>query len=820
MRWACDREMAKMAASSRNVRFVRSAAQAITRRRWSDCAHGRPRDRLRDPNPRQRASIVSCELVKLVRLASSWPLLDRRIAYWTSEPCIRIFRVASTGERARTRGPNKKTPWVRRAEDGLSVLRLPLDTRDPVQRARLEAMFSAAYSVRRAVQRDARDRTRAYWGAQHERARDPAAVRERLGLSKKRFEYAAYGHVDAAPHLRQYVTKALAMHLADSVWSATERHLFRDRAGARHGMPGVTGWYDFTRLPGRARSHTKERTWETFRLHGSLAGHRAAYTGDDGRFMQPRRMRQIAEPATSWWDYAGPLAVVFSGLPRRHARRAAASAGVAVEPADPRSSPRGSRALAQDRCGSPTRSERRGWLALRGAPDGAGRAVCRAGRRCTPRACRRNDRLLGAPASTSTSPTSRSRRTRAVAICRSRGSSATARPRRAGSSRPGASGAGSAPSSARVARPMRRSTSCPSARRSAPAAARPRACHRSTSFRPAPAAHAAMASRCRRIATTSCRARTAISARPRLPTPHRPRRHAAIMHVRSPRRSSPSTAASSSSRTPTCVAGPGRGAARSRPSRPVCWSPRSSARPRPSLAIAGIVGGVVRASTRTTALSQHCVCGARVAKSLGDRVHDCVACGLRGDRDAVAATLAACVRVEPNKPASAAIDHSLTVALLYDLRTRTVLLDTLPISVKGRQDVPSESNVHSARDGSFVAEKGPTSHRYAVGWLGEPLVRRRVQPRMSLARYQTTSERMRMRTNLTRDCAETSTQLRDSSVVPDDGAARAAIGLRIRPTTIRRDRSSIPTWVRRHCVEMKNMVDRRRARRRAPPPHG
>src|SRR5213075_2378072 len=57
----------------------------------------------------------------------------------------------------------------------MSVLRLALDTSDPVQCARIEAMFRAAYSVRRAVQRDARDRARAYWAAPHERARDPAA---------------------------------------------------------------------------------------------------------------------------------------------------------------------------------------------------------------------------------------------------------------------------------------------------------------------------------------------------------------------------------------------------------------------------------------------------------------------------------------------------------------------------------------------------------------------------------------------------------------------------------------------------------------------
>src|SRR5213592_1715745 len=214
----------------------------------------------------------------------------------------------------RTRGPNRKPPWVRSPDDGVSVLRLALDIGDPVQRRRLEAMFAVAHSIRRAVQRDARARTRAYWAARRERARDPAAARERLGLTRSGLEHAAYAHLDAAPHLRRSVTKALAMHLADSVWSATERHLFRDATGGRHGMPGIGRWFDFSRIPGRARSHTKDRKWETFRLHGTLDGHRSAYATGDGRFYQPRCMRPIAE-ADAWWSYAGPLVVVFTGLP-------------------------------------------------------------------------------------------------------------------------------------------------------------------------------------------------------------------------------------------------------------------------------------------------------------------------------------------------------------------------------------------------------------------------------------------------------------------------------------------------------------------------
>jgi hypothetical protein len=215
----------------------------------------------------------------------------------------------------RTRGPNKQTPWSRlrdAGDEGVSVLRLALDTSDPRQRSRIEAMYGDAYVIKRALQRAARDKSRAYWAAPHERAKDASAVRTRLGLSKEAFEYAAYAHLDAAPHLRRFVTKALAMHLGDAVWSGTERHLFCDASGKRHGTPRVGRWYDFTRIPGRARSHTKDRKWETFRIHGTLEGHRAAYTDRDGDFVQPQRMRSVE--SDRWWDYDGPLALVFSGL--------------------------------------------------------------------------------------------------------------------------------------------------------------------------------------------------------------------------------------------------------------------------------------------------------------------------------------------------------------------------------------------------------------------------------------------------------------------------------------------------------------------------
>jgi hypothetical protein len=55
------------------------------------------------------------------------------------------------------------------------------------------------------------------------------------------------------------------------------RHLFGDATGKRAGRPRVGGFWDYTRIPGRARSHTTGRKWETFRLHGTLAGHRDTY---------------------------------------------------------------------------------------------------------------------------------------------------------------------------------------------------------------------------------------------------------------------------------------------------------------------------------------------------------------------------------------------------------------------------------------------------------------------------------------------------------------------------------------------------------------
>jgi hypothetical protein len=75
-------------------------------------------------------------------------------------------------------------------------------------------------------------------------------------------------------------------------------------------------------------------------------------------------------------------------------------------------------------------------------------------------------------------------------------------------------------------------------------------------------------------------------------------------------------------------------------------------------------GRLYRAGTQFTALSQHCLCGARVPKPLSQRTHACPHCGLHGDRDVISAILAACVDIaDPDDPPTACVDYRLAHAL-------------------------------------------------------------------------------------------------------------------------------------------------------------
>ena len=97
-------------------------------------------------------------------------------------------------------------------------------------------------------------------------------------------------------------------------------------------------------------------------------------------------------------------------------------------------------------------------------------------------------------------------------------------------------------------------------------------------------------------------------------------------------------------------------------------------------------GALLRVGTAGTALSQHCLCGARVAKTLGQRVHACPTCGLTGDRDLVSAALAAFTVVDqPGVPASARVDRQRSSRALdaYGQRLQAAVAESTVIRPRG-----------------------------------------------------------------------------------------------------------------------------------------
>ena len=74
-------------------------------------------------------------------------------------------------QRRRFRGRNKGSKWEKPDGGQVSVMVLPLAVTDPADLARLGKLFRSMWSVKRAVQRDARARIDAYWAAKHERGR-------------------------------------------------------------------------------------------------------------------------------------------------------------------------------------------------------------------------------------------------------------------------------------------------------------------------------------------------------------------------------------------------------------------------------------------------------------------------------------------------------------------------------------------------------------------------------------------------------------------------------------------------------------------------
>lgn len=675
--------------------------------------------------------------------------------------------MASSGKR--TRGPNKQTPWSRNTDDGVSVLRLALDTSDPLQRSRIEAMFEGAYVVTRALQRGVRDACRAYRAARHERAREPAAVRERLGLSRTALEHRAYDHINAAPHLRRFVTKALSMHLADAVWTSAERHLFADASGKRHGMPRIGRWFDFTRLPGRARSHTKANKWETFRLHGTLAGHRAAYTDRDGTFVQPRTLRPVQ--SKDWWRYQGPLAVVFSGL---------ADNGTLVLPVRLPTAP-SNQPILEHHLGDPSRWHRITLVRSR-APHADGGW--------------RYEAHLMVLTQPYVSPSAAARRARVAIETADRSAGIDVN---VSNVTVASHDTGAAMAVTRIERDAgQRERAWKQRKRER---RRARALERSR--RAANRAQYQLSKRqekhARRLAAAG---RPPIEMIPRGPrnarvdgVPLQSYRRDALSSTYRRTRAEHARDAQATSRArrdharalaAEVVATHGYQLvvedvsivawARSWGAALAAFSPGTlvSAIDREARAvgaIAGGEGGVVRASTRTTALSQHCPCGARVAKTLRERVHQCPACLLTADRDAVSAVLASFVTlVTRGDPSSAQVDYLASVGALPEIRRvlqASSSSSSSPSSYDGWQDTLSESNGRSARDGSFIAWMTPTPGTRET--LPCAAVARRnagtarCSTRNETGLGQTTSERTSMRTGMSPRYGPTRAYLRDNS---------------------------------------------------------
>jgi hypothetical protein len=539
---------------------------------------------------------------------------------------------------------------------------LPLVVEGDRERRRLEKLSAAMHSIKRALQRDVRKRLGACWASPRRLQQDAAGWRKELGLSREGVERRAYSHLQRSGSLLSHVSKALAMHQADEVWAGVERHLFGDRQGKRSGMPRVGSYWGFLRIAGRARSHTTEHKWETFRLFGTLQGHLAAYRHPElpaeisspahaaslapgtRVLAQPRHLR-LPEPVASWRDYTGPLVLVFYGGP-------ASRAGELVLPVR--------------------------------LPQGAGRWPYLVHYLDRPEQWRKVDLVRRRDASAAggwayeahlmilgdgyCSPATRARREAAADLQRVGGVDGNVSNLAVVSFPRSFSPADGEVASTRVS--LSQEEKARLAQKHRKDRARQRALHRS------------------RRAGNPQRYRPSHRQRGRAE-----RRAAAIVAVHGPNLTIEEGNVSLWFRRwgRSCLAfTPGR---------------LIKALDKECSTSSGLL---VRVGTSGTALSQRCLCGARVPKGLGQRVHACPTCGLTGDRDLVSAALAAFTTLDdPGNPTSARVDDDLARRALCAFGQR------LNASV----GVPTKSQI--SRGGSTVlrplgataARQRPTARR-------------------------------------------------------------------------------------------------------------
>jgi hypothetical protein len=573
--------------------------------------------------------------------------------------------------RGKSKGPNFKY------EGPVSVIRLELDVSDERVRRRLQRQWAAAFRLRRALQREAQRRCRAYRSAHRERAQNPKALRERLGLSRKGIEAAAKSHIEASGWMRDHLTKAVGLHLADEIWESIDRHLFADASGRRHGPPRVGSWWDFTRIPGRARSHTKATpVWETWRLVGTLDGHLQAYRHPDlppavstaavaavgpagtSILAQATHLAAPLRPASrKWADHSGVLAVVFTGLaggdmvlPVRLPQGAGQWAHQCHFLADPgvwhkidlvrmrdRKAPGGWRYYAHLLTHQP------GYQA---AATRARRAEIPTGRRAGLDANVSNLALASFPADhpqhlvvDQISCTGEQQQAAGRAAKRARD-----RQRALDRSRRNTNADQYGPSQRQQKRSERR-------------AAKGLAARQITN--PGGARHA----RADGVPLRAYRHDTLSDGYQRTRTDHTTQARAASQAKHARARDIAARIVATHGNIITVENCSISTWAR-------LWGKRIALF-SPGMLVDALAheceatgGQMSRAGTRSTALSQHCICGARVPKTLAQRTHHCPHCGLHADRDIVSAALAACVELaDPDDPRTARVDYRLAHAL-------------------------------------------------------------------------------------------------------------------------------------------------------------
>jgi hypothetical protein len=617
----------------------------------------------------------------------------------------------------RRRGRSKAPNFT--YEGPVSVIRLELDVSDPGVCRRVQAQWVAVFRLRRAVQRDAAARCRAYWAAHHERNADPKALRERLGLSRKGVEAAAKKHIEASGWMRDHLTKAVGLHVADEVWQTVDRHLFTDSSGRRAGAPRVGSWWDFTRIPGRARSHTKSTpVWETWRLVGTLDGHLAAYrhpglpasvSTASAAATQPAGTSILAQPnclpgplrptCRKWADHHGGLAVVFTGLP---------SGDVVMPVRLPQGA--GQWAHLSHFLADPTVWHKIDLVRVRDrrAPGGwryyAHLLTHQGGYQCPATQARRaatpTDRRAGADANVSnfavaSFPTEHPDQLLVDHITCDPDQQATA-----------ARAAKSARDRQRALDRSRRNTNPdqygPSARQ------QKRAQRRATAGLAVTQVSNPGGPRAARVDGLPLRAY-------RHDTLSAGYRRTRIDHATQARAASQAKQARARDIAARIVSKHGN---------TICvedctistWARLWGKRIQlfsPGMLVDALAhecratgGMLARADTRTTAMSQHCLCGQRVAKTLAQRIHDCPHCGLRGDRDIVSAALAACVELtDPDDPRTARVDYRLAHALRAGLASQ----QEWEGSVNRHQPPTPDDGVDAARAGSHPAV-APAEH--------------------------------------------------------------------------------------------------------------